>query len=49
MALQSTAELPVPRPRPKAYPITDPLSARPELIRLLAGIVVSLVKDPAHA
>ena len=45
---QSIAEPAGPRPLPKA-PITDPPPGTRELIRLLAGIVVTLVKDPAHA
>ena len=33
----------------KPHPIADPSPAKRELIRLLAGILVTLAKDPAHA
>lgn len=33
----------------KASPLSDPPPVTRELIQLLAGLVVTLVKDPAHA
>ena len=49
LILQPPAEPARARPEPMPNTIADPAPATSELTRIIAGIVIALVAEPAHA